>query len=169
MRIGLITVFVLSFAFQACGQKENEFTTFILVRHAEKATDGTDNPGLTEGGNQRAVALARMLNETKVDAVYSTKFKRTMNTAGPLCEEKKLTIQNYNAFKGEEIEKMLTDLKGQTIVMIGHSNSIPWTANYLLGKEVYPNFEDSDYDNVMVLTVLERGRANVTWLNYGSK
>jgi hypothetical protein len=40
-------------------------------------------------------------------------------------------------------------------------------ANYFLGAETYPDFKDSDYDNIMVLSVIEKGNAIVTWLNYG--
>ena len=53
-------------------------TTVIFVRHAEKATLPTDDPGLSEAGKQRAAELARQLVDADVvagvDAVYSTSY-----------------------------------------------------------------------------------------------
>jgi 2,3-bisphosphoglycerate-dependent phosphoglycerate mutase len=142
-------------------------TTFILVRHAEKGDDGTKDPDLTETGMSRAESLATLLRETKVDAIYSTAYKRTNNTVAPLSRAKSLPVQGYEAFKGEEIDKMLKQHTGGTITVVGHSNNIPWIANYLTGKETYPSFEDSDYDNVFIVTVFEKGKtAKVVRLSY---
>jgi hypothetical protein len=62
---------------------------------------------------------------------------------------------------------MLKKHTGGLIVVVGHSNNIPWIANDLIGKETYPAFDDQDYDNVLVVTVFdEKKRTNVVWLNY---
>jgi len=69
--------------------------------------------------------------------------------------------------KGEEIDAMLQKFPGGTIVISGHSNTTPWVANYLTGKDgEYKDFSDSDYDNILVLDVIEKGKAKVTWLTY---
>lgn len=142
-------------------------TTFILVRHAEKGDDGTKDPGLTEAGMNRAEALVSLLKETKIDAIYSTAFKRTTNTVAPLSRAKSLPVQGYEAFKGDEIDRMLKQHAGGIVMVVGHSNNIPWIANYLIGKETYPSFEDSDYDNVFIVTVVEKGKtASVVRLSY---
>ncbi|MEQ8425205.1 MAG: phosphoglycerate mutase family protein [Cyclobacteriaceae bacterium] len=142
-------------------------TTFILVRHAEKADDGTNDPGLTDEGTARANALTQLLGSTKVDAIYSTPFKRTTETVEPLAKEKNLTIQNYSPMKGEEMDKMLSDNKGGTIVISGHSNTTPWVANYFSGENKISDFKDSDYDNILIVSIVEKGNAKVTWINYG--
>ncbi len=142
-------------------------TTFILVRHAEKGDDGTKDPDLTEAGIIRAESLANLLKETKVDAIYSTAFKRTSNTVAPLSLAKNIPVQGYEAFKGDEIDKMLKQHAGGTVAIVGHSNNIPWIANYLTGKETYKDFEDSDYNNVFIVSVFKKGKiASVVWLNY---
>lgn len=164
MKYVLFTFFLLSNVFLAQAQQA---TTFVLVRHAEKGDDGTKDPDLTEKGMARANALASLLKETKVDAIYSTSFKRTRNTVEPLSMAKHIPVQLYEAFKGEEIDRMLKKHTGGLIVVVGHSNNIPWIANYLIGKETYPAFDDQDYDNVLVITVFdEKKRTNVVWLNY---
>jgi phosphohistidine phosphatase SixA len=56
-------------------------TTVVLVRHAEKG-DG-ENPGLTAEGAARAEALAEVVAEAGVVAVYATEWCRTALTAEP--------------------------------------------------------------------------------------
>lgn len=142
-------------------------TTFILVRHAEKGNDGTKDPDLTEVGNQRAQLLVTMLKKTPVDAIYSTAYKRTRNTVSPLATAKGLRVSDYEAFKTGEIDQMLKKNAGGTVVISGHSNNIPWIANYLTGKENYKDFEDSEYENLLIVTVVDKGKnAKVVWLSY---
>jgi 2,3-bisphosphoglycerate-dependent phosphoglycerate mutase len=160
----IILVFLLLMVVQ--GTMAQEVTTFILVRHAEKGNDGTKDPDLSEAGKNRAATLVKLLQEVKVDAIYSTNYKRTRNTVTPLAAEKKLTIASYDAMKGEEIDLMLNKFKGGTVVICGHSNTTPWVANYLSGTNQYKDFDDSDYDNVILIDVLEKGKVKATWLTY---
>lgn len=141
-------------------------TTFILIRHAEKANDGTKDPELSEVGRTRALALAKLLKNTKVDAIYATGFKRTQATVALLAMSKQLMVLPYEPMKGEAIDEMASKFQGGTIVVCGHSNTTPWTANYLLGKEQHNDFEDSDYANILIVNVIEKGNAKVTWLTY---
>lgn len=146
---------------------QEQLTTFILVRHAERSDEGGGDPDISENGKQRAQRLADILSKTSIQAIYSTGYKRTKNTVTPLANAKGLKISIYEALKGEEIEKMLKDHAGETIVVSGHSNTIPWTANYLIGKDEFKNFDDDDYKNFLVVTVLKKGSVtNVTWLTY---
>jgi len=146
---------------------EAQPTTFILVRHAEKGNDVTKDPDLTDAGSQRAQVLANMLKKTQVDAIYSTAYKRTRNTVTPLATAKGLIVLPYEAFKTDEIDQILKKHTGGTVVIAGHSNNIPWIGNYLTGKETYKDFADGDYDNVLIVTVVEKGRnAKVVWLSY---
>jgi len=78
-----ILVFILFLV--VSGVYAQQITTVILVRHAEKSSDGSKDPELTDAGNARAIALAKLLKEVKVDAIYSTGFKRTQNTVAPLA------------------------------------------------------------------------------------
>lgn len=165
-RIALSFV-LLYLAFSCSTQSQNTITTFILVRHAEKADDGTKNPDLTEAGGQRASELARVLDDVKIDAIYSTAYQRTQNTVKPLAETKKRKIISYNAMKADEMDKILEAHKGGTVVIAGHSNTTPWVANYFLGRETYSDFKDADYDNIIILSIIEKGNARATLLNYG--
>ncbi|HEX8060297.1 MAG TPA: phosphoglycerate mutase family protein [Cyclobacteriaceae bacterium] len=130
-------------------------TTFILVRHAEKET-GND-PVLTTAGQQRALSLVKLLEQQKVDAIYSTNFNRTKSTVKPLADAKGINIQSYE--KEPDIEKLLK--AGGTVVICGHSNTIPALANKLLGKQQFTNYADDDYGNLLIIN-----GASVTHLRY---
>lgn len=161
----LLPIF-LFFVFNVLAQ--DKITTFILIRHAEKAMEqSTNDPDLSAAGKKRAQRLADLLNEGEVSAIYSTPYKRTRQTVEPLAVKKGLTVLDYEINKEEEVDKMIAAYAGGTIVVVGHSNTIPWMANTLLGVQKYYPWEDGDYDNVWVITVVEKGKsAKLLWLNY---
>lgn len=128
-------------------------TTFILVRHAEKEGTSTD-PNLTKEGEARAQALVRMFEKQHIDAIYSTNFNRTKNTVRPLADSKGLPVITY------EREPDLANAKG-TVVICGHSNTIPALANKLIGKDEFANFADNDFGNILIIK-----DASVTHLRY---
>lgn len=125
-------------------------TTYILVRHAEKeATASGDqmnskDPNLSKEGLERAKLLAHILEKQKIDAIFSTNFSRTRSTAKPLADANGLEIQIYDK------QPDLSKVKG-TVVIVGHSNTIPALANTLIGKEQFKTFDDSDYGNLLII------------------
>jgi broad specificity phosphatase PhoE len=158
---------LFAFLLMALGASaQSTLTTFILVRHAEKKADGSKNPELTEEGEKRAQNLVTLLQNTPVAAVYSTDYIRTRSTVEPLATTRSLPVKTYEPFKKEPIDKMLTEYAGKTVVICGHSNNIPWIANYLQGTESIKDFADTDYGNMLILTVTTAGHASVTWLRF---
>mgnify|MGYP001822843450 FL=1 len=71
-------------------------TTIIFVRHAEKAATPPDDPGLSAAGQRRVAELTRQLRDADVvagiDAIYSTPFRRTQETAQPVADALDLPI-----------------------------------------------------------------------------
>lgn len=142
-------------------------TTFILVRHAEKAADGGSDPELKPEGIKRAEALAALLDKTDVTAIYSTNFKRTRNTVMPLSVKKNIGINNYAVMKKEALENLIRENAGGTIVIAGHSNTIPEIANVLVGENKFEQFSDDDYGNILIIAVTAVGKnAKLLWLRY---
>lgn len=139
-----------------------QVTTFILVRHAEKMADGSKDPELSEVGKARALRLANMLKKQSIAAIYSTNFKRTLNTVKPLAEQLGQNILPYEPFKDEEIIKMVNEHKGKTVLIVGHSNNIPWIANTLLGQKTFGDYDESYYENVLIVNVIEKGVSGST-------
>ena len=166
MKRTLLLLILAVLTFQGSAQT-SAITTFILVRHAEKASDGTDDPDLKPEGLERAGKFAALLKNTSVDAVYSTRYKRTRNTVAPLAQQKGLDVQIYDAAKPEVIDAIIAKHAGGTVVIGGHSNTIPQIANLLTGKDEYKTFPDADYGNILIVSVIERGKtAELVWLSY---
>lgn len=161
--------FILSMivmASQLAMAQTSSLTTFVLVRHAEKSTEAGDDPDLKPEGVERARRLAALLANTDVDAVYSTRFKRTKNTVTPVALAKGKEVQVYESMKPEFVDQLIAKHAGKTVVVAGHSNTIPQIANLLLGKDQFQNFPDTEYGNILVVTVLKRGDGTVVRMSY---
>jgi broad specificity phosphatase PhoE len=143
-------------------------TTLILVRHAEKAADGTLNPPLTELGEARAAELAYLLGHVELEAVYSTPFKRTEDTVLPTARAKGLEVRPYRADQEDFLDSVLEEHRGGTVLICGHSNTVPLQVNQLLGREEYAPLDDAVYDNLFIVTVPASGRALVLRLRFGT-
>jgi 2,3-bisphosphoglycerate-dependent phosphoglycerate mutase len=131
-----------------------ETTTYYLVRHAEKdRTDKTNrNPDLNPDGLKRAENWAAYFKNIDLDAVYSTKYNRTMQTAKPTAESKNLGILNYNPNKMyDSIFKKTTH--GKTVLVVGHSNTTPVFVNKILGEVKYENMLDNDNASLYIVTI----------------
>jgi 2,3-bisphosphoglycerate-dependent phosphoglycerate mutase len=161
-----ITLFV-AFSTVAFAQ-ENKITTFILVRHAEKdLNQSTDDPDLSAEGKSRATRLSELFKKTEIAAVYSTPYKRTQQTLEPLALLLSLPVVSYQAMVKEDIELMVKKHAGQTVLVSGHSNTIPNLINYLIGEDKYKTFADDEYGNIVIVSFMERGKnAKVVWLKY---
>jgi len=142
-------------------------TTFILIRHAE-TTGGGSNPNLSTDGQNRANELKRILANVLLNAVFSTNFNRTMQTAEPTADDQALTIVNYDPFNLDPfVDSALANYKEGKMLVVGHSNTTPSLLNVLVGSNIYSDLPESEYDNLYVVTVFEKGRANVIHMKYG--
>lgn len=127
-----------------------------LVRHAEKMS-GPD-PDLTEDGFDRAAALADRLSDVGIEVVYSTDFKRTVQTAEPIAQALGLDIQLYDPYDLAGFANKVLEAK-QTVLVVGHSNTTPELSVELGGDPGDPIVEATEYDRLYILTV---GDADVT-------
>ncbi len=144
-----------------------ETTTFVLVRHAEKADDGTKNPPLTEEGVLRANRLLGLLESADISAIYSTDYYRTQQTVEPLAAKKDQDILSYG-WKDPEgmLATMIEKHTGGIVIISGHSNTTPKVANILLGEDRLEQFDDGDYGNLLIVTVTELGKGRLLHLRF---
>lgn len=124
----------------------------ILVRHAEKAKDGTRNPDLTKAGRERAERLKELLKKEGVATIYSTSYKRTMQTAQPLADFLQQEIQGYNAREVTSLFEMMAKNQSEKILIVGHSNTVPAMLT-LLDGQAREWIAEQEYDNIYRLKV----------------
>jgi broad specificity phosphatase PhoE len=153
----VLLVLILSLGLKSAIGQSSDVTRIMFIRHAEKMNYSGLDPQLTEEGIVRAEHWAEFFEKANIDAIYSTKTKRTLSTAAPISKITNLDIIIYNA-KTVDINKIAQVNKGKTIVIVGHSNTIPKMVNKLLGEEKYDLIEDDNYGNLFVVTV-ENGKA----------
>ncbi|QOL26029.1 histidine phosphatase family protein [Thalassotalea sp. LPB0316] len=110
-----------------------EFTLY-LTRHAEKQKD-TENPSLTRCGLARAQQLAELLALANIEAVYSTAYNRTLETATPSANKHGLAIKYYSPKALDNLAIDLLNAK-QNALIVGHSNTTPALASFLTGEEL---------------------------------
>jgi broad specificity phosphatase PhoE len=133
-----------------CSEKVDAATVF-LVRHAEKQIVG-DDPGLTAAGRERAVELARLLQNTSIDAIYSTDFARTRETAAPLADRLAKPIRIYDWEQQEDLAAEMVREGGRYLV-VGHSNTTPELVQILGGEPGPPIDERLEHDRLYIVRI----------------
>ena len=147
-------------------------TTIIFVRHADKATAPIDNPGLSAAGQRRAAELSRQLVDADVvagvDAVYSTGYKRSQETARAVADALDLPINTYDVDDTEEIlETILKRHKGKIILIVAHGNTVPVLIANLGASKKVPPIAESEYDNIYIISIPWFGKTKTIRLRYG--
>jgi len=142
-------------------------TILYVVRHAERADDGTPDPPLSGPGLQRASQLARMLADSDLTAVYSTDLKRTRQTAGPAAERFGLVVDTYDPRQLEHFAGELASNSGGRILVTGHSNTTPALVE-LLGGDPVSAIDEAEYDRLYIVVVGAGRAATSVLLRFGA-
>ncbi|MFD2784477.1 histidine phosphatase family protein [Hymenobacter rubripertinctus] len=131
-------------------------TVVYVVRHAEKdLTPGLPDPALTVAGRQRAQALqVRLTKRGGVQAAFSTNTARTRATAQPLAEARQLPVHLYDARQLPALAARLRrEYRGQTVLVVGHSNTILETVEALGAARPVPTVADEAYDYLLEVRI----------------
>jgi len=130
-------------------------STVFIVRHAEKA-DVSKDPDLSEAGRARAEALAKMLKDANITAIYTTEFKRTQQTAAPLAKALGITATTVLAKDNAALIAKLRASNGNALV-VGHGDTIPALIK-TLGISEPITIAENDYDNLFALVLAEKAQ-----------
>lgn len=143
--------------------------TFVLVRHAEKATDDPENPSLSATGQARAAALAERLRDAPLVAAYATEFRRTQQTAQPAADAHSLPVTAYYARgpANEVAAQWRQAHRSGTVLVVGHSNTVPDLVAALCGCATAP-MDDTEYDRFSIVRIDGGGRATLEVGRYGA-
>ncbi len=128
-----------------------EPTIIYLVRHAETVPGGTSNPSLSEDGEARARWLAVILSHARLDAVYTTDYERTLETARPAAAANQVESTIYDPSNLAGFARQLRVQGGRALV-VGHSNTTPALVA-ALGGEGRPPIRPSEYDRLYTVVI----------------
>lgn len=153
---------VLALAGCATRGAHDEAVRYVLVRHAERADDDPRDPSLTEAGAARAERLARRLHGEPVSAVYATPYRRTQQTAAPTALDHALPVTTYDpTLPAEDLAARLRASGAHgTVLVVGHSNTIPGLAQALCRCAIGPTAEN-EFGRRITIDVLPDGRVTV--------
>jgi phosphohistidine phosphatase SixA len=136
-------------------------STIFVVRHAERADAGAakpeTDPDLSGIGHARAAALAAMLEDAGITAIFVTDRKRTQQTAAPLAKARKLTPVVVPANDTAGLLERLRTQKGAALV-VGHSNTVPEIVKGL-GIDQAVTIGDDEFDRLFVVIRAAAGPA----------
>ena len=90
----LLSVVVFSLFLIVCSLPCLAQRAIVVVRHAEKIDD-TDNAILSPTGQAQAKRLAHVLKDLGISTIYTTQFKRTIQTATPLADLLRIRLLAY--------------------------------------------------------------------------
>ena len=161
-------------------------TTVFLVRHAEKAVDGTKDPALSAAGVAHAARYASLFASgsggaadaghrdsdvgngpgrgPRLAAVYATEFRRTRQTAEAVARPLGLAVQALPAKDSAELVRHIKRYhRGASVLVVGHSNTLPEVIQALGGRAVAA-IDDADYSRLYVVSVGLFSRTTVTEL-----
>ncbi len=147
--------------------------TVILVRHAEKAAAPADDPALSAAGSQRARDLAAALADAGVDAIVTTQFLRTRATAAPLAHAigREPIVVAAGADVHAHAEAVAAAVRarpaGETVLVVGHSNTIPAIIEALGGPR-FADLCDQQYSSLFVLELPASRSPRLIRASYGA-
>lgn len=139
--------------------------TVLVVRHGEKL-DASADPVLSPEGAARAERLASMLAASKVRAIYTTQYRRTILQATPTAKRLGVTA---SVIAGKEMDTLIAKIrshaKDDVVLVVGHSNTVPEIIK-LLGAGAAVIVGEDDYDNLFVVAMQPNAAPTMVNLKY---
>jgi phosphohistidine phosphatase SixA len=142
---------------------EGTTTTVILIRHAERTTITKQ---LTEGGHKRAAALPAAVADLAIDAIYSPKLERNIDTVKPLAEQLglQITLVDADADLDQVTERLLSDYPNGTVLWVGNKENLDTIFSNLGGLGKPP----VEYGELFIMRVSGRGDPEIERKHYGT-
>ena len=168
----LVSLIFAFFLLSSAALSHAASTVFFIVRHAEKAQDDLKDPTLSELGQARAQRLAEVLAHFPVQAIYVSQFRRTSLTAAPTAKQfglkpiiaaVQMPLEQSTA---ELVQKIKTTDQGKTVLIVGHSNTVPVLVKALSGVAVRAIDEPSEFDRIYMIELQEGAKARLLELKY---
>ena len=145
--------------------------TVYIVRHAEKA-DASADPVLSAAGEARAGALAAVLADAHPRMILTSPLQRTRLTAAPTAEYHSVPPEAVPLTGGAQahidaiVARVRTLSHEDTVLIVGHSNTVPLIAR-ALGYAEAADMPECEYDRMTVVR-LANGRTEGEVSRYGA-
>lgn len=153
-----------------CAQPESDApfdpTVVFLVRHAERAEDGTSDPPISDVGAERSRLLAEMLSDVGLTHIHTTDLNRTRSTGQPAADAAGLGMTVYDPRDLHAVANEISSTPGRHLVL-GHSNTTPELVAALGGDPGLP-IDEMEYDRLYIVTVTVDGVSTVL-LRFGER
>ena len=179
MKVTIKTIFVFAifmlngnsvFAVKQANLNTVKSKTVIVARHAEKLSDGTRDPALSEKGTIRATALIKALPKLSFSQAIASNYQRTQLTLKPIAEANNITISIVGTADGlqdhiTQVVELVNGSDGNSIIA-GHSNTVPLIISALGGPKITA-LKESDYGDLYRLTIKETGEMSLEKHHFG--
>ncbi len=162
-KLSILLLFLLLCIVQGVAAQDK---LIILVRHAEKADEMSQDPELSEAGKQRAERLRTIAGKYRPGAFHSTDFKRTRDTLAPLAAKRDKQLQIYDPRRAQELFDAILKSDIKRHIVAGHSNTIPGLANVITKKDLFKNLQDSEYTVIWKIRIRNGKVHSVELLDY---
>jgi phosphohistidine phosphatase SixA len=170
--IALVVLSVLPFPAAVHAAADGQLVV-VLVRHAEKAATPGDDPDLSPAGKIRSEALAEVLADAGVDAIITTQYRRTQQTAAPLASARGVIAQVVRAGgpaaeHAREVAAAVRALTtGSLVVVVGHSNTVPAIIGALGGPGM-SDLCETEYASLFTLVLAGDRPARLVHSRFGT-
>lgn len=139
---------------------------FVVVRHAEKASETARDPVLSAVGQARAASLDSALAALDVSAIIATPFQRTTQTAAVVARRHGLVpIEVPIGTGGVAAHAAAVAAAARNhpgaVLIVGHSNTVGAIVAALGGAATIGDLDDSDYRSLFVVYPQEIGGGTV--------
>jgi len=143
---------ILTILFFSCNLTVDDCVEVYLIRHAEKDRSYplNKNPHLNEKGIERSLLWNGYFENKEVNSIYSTNYNRTIETVLPVSIAKGIKPIIYSA-SNINYESFLKKEKGNTVIVVGHSNTIPGFVNKLIEDDYYKQINDTVNSNLYIV------------------
>ena len=131
------------------------YNTYYVVRHAEKVLTppNASDPALTDAGVKRSNDLNNFFGNKKPDSIFVSKYLRSLQTAAPSATSAGVIPIIINQSDSNNIDafiKRLNKMHKKTVLVVGHTNTVPLIVKRLCGETINP-IPETDYDNLFII------------------
>jgi phosphohistidine phosphatase SixA len=177
LMLSLVSLLAVSLA---TAQEDFKPVTVFLVRHAEREDEPRQDPPLKKEGVARSQELAKLLGAAGIKTIITSQFARTKQTGEPLATKLNLTPVSISLRSNPnnprliaeesttEVVNKILERSGESVLLVGHSNSVPDVIK-MLGGDTVPTIDERQFNNLFIVTVYAKGKAKVVHLKYGAE